>query len=66
MFNNWWVRSIQAGAFIALGCILYLLAPNPIVGAALFSIGLISVRLTKSYLFTGQVQKIVSGKRKIW
>lgn len=66
MPTNWHVQSIRAGAFIALGCILYLLAPNPIVGAILFSLGLLSVRLTQSYLFTGQVHQLVEGDRKWW
>ena len=66
MLKNWWEQSVRAGAFIALGCILYLLAPNPIVGALLFSLGLLSVRLTQSYLFTGQVHKVIEGDRKWW
>lgn len=66
MPTNWHVQSVRAGAFIALGCILYLLAPNPIVGAILFSLGLLSVRLTQSYLFTGQVHQLVEGDRKWW
>lgn len=66
MPTNWHAQSIRAGAFIALGCILYLLAPNPIVGAILFSLGLLSVRLTQSYLFTGQVHQLVEGDRKWW
>lgn len=66
MPTNWHVQSIRAGAFIALGCILYLLAPNPIVGAVLFSLGLLSVRLTQSYLYTGQVHQLVEGDRKWW
>ena len=66
MPKNWWEQSVRAGAFIALGCILYLLAPNPVVGAFLFSLGLLSVRLTQSYLFTGQVHKVIEGDRKWW
>jgi hypothetical protein len=37
------ISAIQAGAFIAMGNILYLLAPNKIVGALLFALGLLSV-----------------------
>lgn len=66
MPKGWWEQSVRAGAFIALGCILYLLAPNPVVGAFLFSLGLLSVRLTQSYLFTGQVHKLIEGDRKWW
>lgn len=65
MPNNWLVQSIRAGVFIALGCILYLLAPNVVVGAFLFSLGLISVRQTQSYLYTGQVHKMIEGNRKL-
>ena len=46
----------MAGMAIALGCCLYLLAPNPIIGAVLFSCGLLSVRIYKLHLFTGKIQ----------
>ena len=66
MLKNWWEQSIRAGAFIALGCILYLLAPNTIIGACFFSLGLLSVRMTQAYLYTGQVHQLIEGSRKWW
>ena len=66
MPTNWHIQSIRAGVLIALGCVLYLLAPNPIVGAILFSFGLLSIRLTQSYLYTGQVHKLIENDREWW
>lgn len=56
--------TIRAGAFISLGCIIYLLAPSAILGALLFSLGLLCVGLTQSYLYTGQVHQLIEGDRK--
>ena len=53
-------KSILAGMAIALGCWMYLAAPNPIVGAFLFSCGLLSVRIYKLNLFTGKIQFMVT------
>ena len=64
MPTNWHIQSIRAGVLIALGCVLYLLAPNPIAGAILFSFGLLSIRLTQSYLYTGQVYKLIENDRE--
>lgn len=54
-----WIKAIKAGIFIGVGCILYLLIPNPAIGALLFSLGLLSVGLTNSLLYTGQVHKLI-------
>lgn len=56
------VDSFKAGAFIALGCLLYLLIPAP-MGAFFFALGLLSIGLTKGLLFTGQVHKLALGER---
>ena len=48
--------SILAGIAIGVACILYCLAPNPIIGAGLFAIGLLAVRIMKTNLFTGKIQ----------
>lgn len=53
-------KSILAGMAIALGCWMYLAAPNAIVGAFLFSCGLLTVRLYKLNLFTGKIQFMVT------
>ena len=63
MKNDLW-KSIMAGMAIALGCCLYLLAPNPIIGAVLFSCGLLCVRIYGLNLFTGKIQYIVTEKYK--
>ena len=49
-------KSIMAGIAIALGCCLYLLAPNPIIGSVLFACGLLCVRIYQLNLFTGKMQ----------
>ena len=53
-------KSILAGMAIALGCWMYMAAPNPIVGAFLFSCGLLSIRIYKLNLFTGKIQFMVT------
>lgn len=58
-------KSIIAGIAIALGGWAYLLAPNPIVGAVLFSCGLLTVRLYGLHLFTGKVQYMIT-KENPW
>ena len=47
---------------IALGCCLYLLAPTPIIGAVLFSCGLLCVRIYGLNLFTGKMQYMTTTK----
>lgn len=49
------VKGIWAGIMIAIGCIVYLNAPNRIVGAVLFSIGLITIMMFDFKLYTGVV-----------
>ncbi len=48
-------KSILAGLMIALGCYVYLACSNKIVGALLFSIGLITVNQFGLVLFTGKI-----------
>lgn len=55
-------KSIFAGIAIALGCWIYLAAPNPIIGALLFSCGLLAVRIYNLHLFTGKIQYMVTSK----
>jgi formate/nitrite transporter FocA (FNT family) len=50
------ISSILAGLAIGIACILYCIAPNPIIGAGLFAIGLLAVRIMKTNLFTGKIQ----------
>ena len=49
------IDSIFAGAMIAIGAVIYLNCPNRIVGAFLFSIGLIVIMEFEFNLYTGKV-----------
>lgn len=55
----------MAGIAIALGCCLYLLAPNPIIGSVLFACGLLCVRIYQLNLFTGKVQYMPTNEYPI-
>ncbi|MBO7080266.1 MAG: hypothetical protein J6W64_10825 [Bacilli bacterium] len=56
METNKLLKSFLAGAAIAIGGWMYLLAPTPIVGAFIFSCGLLCVRVYGLDLFTGKIQ----------
>lgn len=58
-------KSIMAGMAIALGCCLFLLAPNNIIGSVLFACGLLCVRIYKLNLFTGKVQYMITDEYPI-
>jgi formate/nitrite transporter FocA (FNT family) len=49
------VKGFKGGLLIGIGCMAYCLIPNHYVGAALFSIGLISILLLNEKLYTGVV-----------
>lgn len=49
------IDSILAGAMIAIGAVVYLNCPNRIVGAFLFSVGLIVIMEFELNLYTGKV-----------
>lgn len=53
-------NSILAGALIGLGGFVFLSASNPLVGACLFSVGLISVILLRADLYTGKIGYLAS------
>ena len=59
------LKSIMAGIAIALGCCLFLLAPDKITGAVLFSCGLLCVRIYRLNLFTGKVQYMTTDQYPI-
>lgn len=52
---NKFINSVLAGISIALGATIYLLCSNKIVGALLFSIGILLVMEFKFLLYTGYV-----------
>ena len=47
------IKAILSGFMIAFGCIIYLMCPNKMVGALLFSFGLLTIVCRELYLFTG-------------
>ena len=49
------IKSILAGVSIAIGAVIYLLCSNKIVGAFLFSVGILMVMEFKLLLYTGYV-----------
>lgn len=49
------LKSILGGICISIGGTVYLMSPNAIVGAFLFSIGLLTIIANSFYLYTGQV-----------
>ena len=54
-FKSEFLKSILAGVCISMGCICYLSVENRIIGAFLFSVGLISILNYKLVLFTGRI-----------
>lgn len=63
--KNDFYKSVMAGMAIALGCCLFLLAPNNIIGSVLFACGLLCVRIYKLNLFTGKVQYMITDEYPI-
>ncbi len=56
------LKSILAGALISTAGVIYLNCPNKIVGAFLFSVGLLGVFLLDANLFTGKIGYVNSKK----
>ena len=56
------IKSVLAGILIALAVHIYLNCSNKIVGAFLFSIGLIGVMVLKASLYTGKVGYVKTKK----
>ena len=63
MYNKC-LKAVLAGIAIALSGWMYLSAPNPTVGAFLFSCGLLSVRIYGLNLFTGKIQYMITKEYK--
>ncbi len=55
-------KAMPAGVFIGIGCVAYLMAPNKLAGAALFTVGLFSVCWFGAYLYTGKVGHIIETR----
>lgn len=56
------ILSIFAGISISLGCMIYLMIENKIIGAVFFSVGLFLVLTRKYNLYTGKVANILENK----
>lgn len=54
-FKQTIIKSLAAGFLISLGGTCFLSVHNKIIGAFLFSVGLLSICVTDQYLFTGKV-----------
>ena len=48
-------KSVLAGIFISMGSIAYAMSPNSVVGALLFSTGLVGIIILDGWLYTGKV-----------
>lgn len=55
MSKDFVIKSLLAGFMIGLGCLVNVVCANKIVGAFLFSLGLLSVILQQYNLYTGKV-----------
>lgn len=49
------LKSLLSGVLIAFGCISYITIENHVLGAFIFSLGLLTVILQKALLYTGKV-----------
>lgn len=58
--------SVFAGLFIGLAAIVNLSVGGGVIGALLFSFGLLSILLFKLELFTGQAGKLATGEIHPW
>ena len=61
---NTFINSILAGICIGVGCNIYLLCDNKYIGAALFSVGLITIITFKFNLYTGKVGYIITNDNR--
>ena len=53
------IKSIIAGMLIGIGCVVFLMCPDRIVGSFLFSFGLFSILNLKLNLYTGMIGYLV-------
>ncbi len=54
-YYNVFIKAVLAGLMIGFGCIIYIMCPNRIVGAFLFSFGLMTIVCRELYLYTGKI-----------
>lgn len=58
------IKSLLAGVLIGLGCLVNVVCTNKIIGAFLFSLGLLSVIIQQMNLYTGKVGYISRSTAK--
>ena len=58
--SNNFLKSIVAGMCVSMGCICYLSIENKIIGAFLFSVGIISIITYRLNLYTGRIGLVKS------
>jgi len=55
------IRSFLAGMLVSIGCVVFLMCPNRIVGSFLFSFGLFTILNLKLELYTGKIGYLVTN-----
>ena len=56
------LKGIYAGVMIGMGGTIYLSMSNPVIGAILFSIGLLMICVYKMNLYTGMIGYVIENK----
>lgn len=56
------LKGVYAGAMIGIGGTIYLSMSNPVIGAILFSIGLLMICVYKMNLYTGMIGYVIENK----
>lgn len=53
--SEFFLKSVAGGVLIGFGCIAFMMCDNKVVGSFLFSLGLLTVIITQSNLYTGKI-----------
>lgn len=62
VYFDYLLKGIYAGIMIAIGAVAYLAIPNKVVGAFIFSVGLLTVCMYGMNLYTGKIGYILINK----
>lgn len=57
------IKAVMAGIMIGVGAVIYLSLENKVIGALLFSVGLLSICCLGLNLFTGKIGYVVENKQ---
>lgn len=55
VYFDYLLKGVYAGIMIAIGEVAYLVIPNKVVGAFIFSVGLLTVCMYGMNLYTGKI-----------